>query len=147
MTPGFIVNKKESVALPMQWKIITVLGLSAVLLGCTTSKPAETPVETAARKAPPPSEQQEQLASTIAGATYLRNYCNRSDLGENKEIFNTIVSLAQRKGWDVGRLDQSALTERSVAFYGNLVNSRNVAENCTQLNRSLAGILRSAYAR
>lgn len=139
--------KKESVAFPMQWKMITVLGLSAALLGCTTTRPSEPPAAAAARRAPPPSEQQEQLASTIAGATYLRNYCNRSDLGENKEIFNAIVSLAQRKGWDVARLDQSALTERSVAFYGNLVNSRNVGENCTQLNRALAGILRSAYAR
>ena len=131
----------------MHWKIVTVIGLSVALLGCGSRQPPEAPAIAAARKAPPTSEQQEQLASTIAGATYLKNYCNRSDLGENKEIFNAIVSLAQRKGWDVGRLDQSQLTQRSVALYGNLVSSHNVTENCTQLNRGLAGILRSAYAR
>jgi len=131
------MDEVMSVSRPMKWKIVTVIGLSVVLLGCSHNPPTEP-----ATVPPPPSEQQEQLASTIAGATYLRNYCNRSDLGENKAIFNAIVSLAQRKGWDVALIDQSALTERSVALYGNLTNSRNVAENCTQLNRSLAGVLR-----
>ncbi|EOS93516.1 type II secretion system pilot lipoprotein GspS [Erwinia tracheiphila] len=127
----------------MYWKIVTAIGLSAALLGCGSHQSPKASM----RKVPLPSEQLEQLASTISGATYLKNYCNRSDLGENKDIFNAVVSLAQRKGWDVAHLNQSQLTERSESFYGNLVSNRDITENCTQLNRALAGILHSAYPR
>ncbi|ARF52271.1 general secretion pathway protein (plasmid) [Pantoea stewartii subsp. stewartii DC283] len=127
----------------MYWKIVTAIGLSTALLGCSS----EAPTIASMRKVPPPSEQLEQLASTISGATYLKNYCNRSDLGENKDIFNAVVSLAQRKGWDMAHLDQSQLSERREVFYGNLVSNRDITENCNQLNRALAGILHSVYPR
>ncbi|MFC7506739.1 hypothetical protein ACFQUX_03970 [Pantoea stewartii] len=64
----------------MYWKIVTAIGLSTALLGCSS----EAPTIASMRKVPPPSEQLEQLASTISGATYLKNYCNRSDLGRTK---------------------------------------------------------------
>ncbi len=129
----------------MYWKIVTVIGLSAALLGCANRQSHELQAIATTRKAPIPSEQQEQLASTIAGAAYLKNYCNRSDLGERKEIFNALVKLAQRKGWNVASLDQSQLTSRSDVFYGNLVNNHDIMQNCTELNRAMAGILLSAY--
>ncbi len=127
----------------MYWKIVTAIGLSTALLGCSS----EAPTIASMRKVPPPSEQLEQLASTISGATYLKNYCNRSDLGRTKISLTPWSALPSARGWDMAHLDQSQLSERREVFYGNLVSNRDITENCNQLNRALAGILHSVYPR
>ena len=62
--------------------------------------------------------QLEQLASVAAGARYLKNKCNRSDLPADEAINRAAINVGKKRGW--ANIDDNLLSQRSAQLYQQL---------------------------
>ncbi|STV96089.1 pullulanase-specific type II secretion system outer membrane lipoprotein [Klebsiella michiganensis] len=62
--------------------------------------------------------QLEQLASVAAGARYLKNKCNRSDLPADEAINRAAINVGKKRGW--ANIDDNLLSQRSTQLYQQL---------------------------
>lgn len=125
-------------------KLIATFGIIIALSGCAQKVKVSPPIA----KKPLVyglEEQYEQLSSVIAVATYLRNHCNRSDLGGEKNIYDNMLHIASAKGWDVNEIDKMKLSHLSADLYRSLSSNKSLESHCNQLNREMAGVLHVYY--
>jgi len=86
--------------------------------------------------------QLEQLASVAAGARYLKNKCNRSDLPTDDVINRAAINVGKKRGWE--NIDGNMLSQRSAQLYQQLQqDSTPEATKCSQFNRQLAPFIDS----
>ncbi|STV79778.1 pullulanase-specific type II secretion system outer membrane lipoprotein [Klebsiella michiganensis] len=86
--------------------------------------------------------QLEQLASVAAGARYLKNKCNRSDLPADEAINRAAINVGKKRGW--ANIDDNLLSQRSAQLYQQLQqDSTPEATKCSQFNRQLAPFIDS----
>jgi len=86
--------------------------------------------------------QLEQLASVAAGARYLKNKCNRSDLPADDAINRAAINVGKKRGW--ANIDDNLLSQRSAQLYQQLQqDSTPEATKCSQFNRQLAPFIDS----
>jgi general secretion pathway protein S len=85
--------------------------------------------------------QLEQLSSVAAGARYLKNKCNRSDLPADETINRAAVNVGKARGWGILTI---TLSQRSDRLYQQLQqDSTPEATKCSQFNRQLAPFIDS----
>ncbi|MDJ1654961.1 type II secretion system pilot lipoprotein GspS [Raoultella sp. Ech2A] len=81
--------------------------------------------------------QLEQLSSVAAGARYLKNKCNRSDLPADEALTQAAWNVGKKRGW--GNIDYATLAQRSAQMYQQLQqDSTPETTKCSQFNRQLA---------
>ncbi|VUS71080.1 GspS family T2SS pilot lipoprotein variant PulS [Klebsiella spallanzanii] len=86
--------------------------------------------------------QLEQLAAVAAGARYLKNKCNRSDLPTDDAINRAAINTGKKRGW--ANIDENTLSQRSAQLYQQLQqDSTPEATKCSQFNRQLAPFIDS----
>lgn len=86
--------------------------------------------------------QLEQLAAVAAGARYLKNKCNRSDLPSDDAINRAAINTGKKRGW--ANIDENTLSQRSAQLYQQLQqDSTPEATKCSQFNRQLAPFIDS----
>ena len=84
--------------------------MAVVLLsGCQQNRP------TTLSPAVSGQAQLEQLASVAAGARYLKNKCNRSDLPADEAINRAAINVGKKRGW--ANIDANLLSQRSTQLY------------------------------
>jgi len=82
------------------------------------------------------------LASVAAGARYLKNKCNRSDLPADEAINRAAINVGKKRGW--ANIDANLLSQRSAQLYQQLQqDSTPEATKCSQFNRQLAPFIDS----
>ena len=86
--------------------------------------------------------QLEQLSAVAAGARYLKNKCNRSDLPADDVINRAAINVGKKRGWE--NIDGNMLSQRSAQLYQQLQqDSTPEATKCSQFNRQLAPFIDS----
>lgn len=86
--------------------------------------------------------QLEQLSAVAAGARYLKNKCNRSDLPADDVINRAAINVGKKRGWE--NIDGNKLSQRSAQLYQQLQqDSTPEATKCSQFNRQLAPFIDS----
>ncbi|MBA7932089.1 GspS family T2SS pilot lipoprotein variant PulS [Klebsiella sp. RHBSTW-00215] len=86
--------------------------------------------------------QLEQLSAVAAGARYLKNKCNRSDLPADDVINRAAINVGKKRGWE--NIDGNMLSQRSAQLYQLLQqDSTPEATKCSQFNRQLAPFIDS----
>ena len=108
----------------------------ALLAGCQQNR------STSLSPAVSGQAQLEQLASVAAGARYLKNKCNRSDLPADDVINRAAINVGKKRGWE--NIDGNMLSQRSAQLYQQLQqDSTPEATKCSQFNRQLAPFIDS----
>ena len=108
----------------------------ALLAGCQQNR------STSLSPAVSGQAQLEQLASVAAGARYLKNKCNRSDLPADDVINRAALNVGKKRGWE--NIDGNMLSQRSAQLYQQLQqDSTPEATKCSQFNRQLAPFIDS----
>ena len=116
--------------------IIFPLMAVALLSGCQQNR------STTLSPAVSGQAQLEQLASVAAGARYLKNKCNRSDLPADEAINRAAINVGKKRGW--ANIDDNLLSQRSAQLYQQLQqDSTPEATKCSQFNRQLAPFIDS----
>ena len=116
--------------------IIFPLMAVALLSGCQQNR------QTTLSPAVSGEAQLEQLASVAAGARYLKNKCNRSDLPADDAINRAAINVGKKRGW--ANIDDNLLSQRSAQLYQQLQqDSTPEATKCSQFNRQLAPFIDS----
>ncbi|HCB1497273.1 TPA: GspS family T2SS pilot lipoprotein variant PulS [Klebsiella michiganensis] len=116
--------------------IIFPLLAVALLSGCQQNR------STSLSPAVSGQAQLEQLASVAAGARYLKNKCNRSDLPADDVINRAAINVGKKRGWE--NIDGNMLIQRSAQLYQQLQqDSTPEATKCSQFNRQLAPFIDS----
>lgn len=116
--------------------IIFPLLAVALLSGCQQNR------STSLSPAVSGQAQLEQLASVAAGARYLKNKCNRSDLPADDVINHAAINVGKKRGWE--NIDGNMLIQRSAQLYQQLQqDSTPEATKCSQFNRQLAPFIDS----
>lgn len=92
--------------------IIFPLMAVALLSGCQQNR------QTTLSPAVSGEAQLEQLASVAAGARYLKNKCNRSDLPADDAINRAAINVGKKRGW--ANIDDNLLSQRSAQLYQQL---------------------------
>lgn len=108
----------------------------ATLAGCQQN-PSSTLSPTVSNEA-----QLDQLSSVAAGARYLKNKCNRSDLPADEALDRAAWNVGKKRGWS--NIDYATLSQRSTQMYQQLQrDSTPEATKCSQFNRQLAPFIDS----
>lgn len=116
--------------------IIFPLMAVAMISGCQKNR------QTTLSPAVSGEAQLEQLASVAAGARYLKNKCNRSDLPADDAINRAAINAGKKRGW--ANIDDNLLSQRSAQLYQQLQqDSTPEATKCSQFNRQLAPFIDS----
>ncbi len=122
-------------------KINVTVALAFFLSGCIAKTPNQK-----THGNPHTPENIENMSSTIAGLTYLKQQCGYQHLGTEENIINSVVILASRKwgtAFDEGEKDN--ITRFSRESYTILVENYRDSKGCGVLTRNLQEIIKQGF--